>query len=135
LGQIKEDAMATDDRDRPNLRDMDASDIRNRQRSPGGTDHPQPSDAEASHAMRDVWSNPGGEAYNYRNAMVGAGGKADDHSDLTAAETPETHRHLSDASLSPKPDAEANEAANTLGQPEGGSAGQAGRADAPERSR
>jgi hypothetical protein len=32
--------------------------------------------------------------------MVGAGGKADDHSDLTAAETPETTKHLSDATLS-----------------------------------
>ena len=34
--------------------------------------------------------------------MVGAGGKADNHSDLTAAETPETTRHLSDATLTPK---------------------------------
>ena len=35
------------------------------------------------------------------NATMGAGGKADDHSDLTAAETPETTKHLSDASLGP----------------------------------
>ena len=44
--------------------------------------------------MRQVWSQPGGEAHNYRNAMVGAGTKADNHSDLTAAETPETTKHL-----------------------------------------
>lgn len=46
-------------------------------------------------------TKPGGEAYNYRNTLVGAGGKADNHSDLTAAETPETTRHLSDATLGP----------------------------------
>lgn len=33
--------------------------------------------------------------------MPRCGGKADDHSDLTAAETPETTKHLSDASLGP----------------------------------
>ena len=48
-----------------------------------------------------VWDEPGGEAHAFRNATIGAGGKADDHSDLTAAETPETTKHLSDASLSP----------------------------------
>jgi hypothetical protein len=48
-----------------------------------------------------VWSEPGGEAYDYRNALIGAGGKADDHSDETAAESPRTARHLSDATLGP----------------------------------
>jgi hypothetical protein len=52
--------------------------------------------------MRQVWSEPGGEAHNYRNAMVGAGTKADGHGDLTAAETPEATRRLGDASLSPE---------------------------------
>jgi len=63
---------------------------------------------EANASMRAVWSEPGGEASNYRNAMVGAGGKSDSHGDLTAAETPETARRLSDASLTPtKPDGNA----------------------------
>jgi hypothetical protein len=49
--------------------------------------------------MRKVWDEPGGEAYAYRSAMKGAGGDAEDHSELTAAETPETTRHLSDPTL------------------------------------
>lgn len=117
---------------RPSLRDMDASDIRNRQRSSENTHADGVNEGpEANATQRRIWSDPGGEAYNLRNAMVGAGGKADDHGDLTAAETPETTRHLSDASLTPKEGP--HDATETLGQPDRGPAGQAGRDDAPDR--
>jgi len=85
------------------LKDQSADQIRNEQR--GGIDSPadpnRDNGPEGNATLRRVWDEPGGEAYSYRNAMVGAGGKADDHSELTAAETPETTRHLSDATLSP----------------------------------
>lgn len=106
------------------LRDRDASEIRNEQRSgkPGAAD-PQANPSEANATMRQVWSEPGGEANNYRNATIAAGTKSDGHSDLVAAETPETHRHLSDASLSPRePERDAGTAAGKLGQDEGGNA-------------
>ena len=91
-----------DDRqNRPSLKDRDAAQIRNEQRGGATGTDPRADGPEANDTLREVWSKPGGEAYNYRNAMVGAGGKADDHSDLTAAETPETTKHLSDASLPP----------------------------------
>jgi hypothetical protein len=123
--------MATDDK-RPSLRDMDAAEIRNRQRSsPEAHADGVNEGPEANATMRRIWSDPGGEAYNLRNAMVGAGGKADDHGELTAAETPETTRHLSDASLPPGEGPHA--APDTLGQPDRGTAGQAGRDDAPDR--
>jgi hypothetical protein len=89
--------------DQPSLHDQDASQIRNRQR--GGLDVAETaSDAPESNATLDkVWRDPGGEAYNYRNALVGAGGKADNHTDEVEAETPAgTVKHLSDASLSPQ---------------------------------
>ena len=85
------------------LHDQSADQIRNRQR--GGLDIPAPQpDAPESNATLDrAWSDPGGEAYNFRNSQVGAGGKADNHTDLVEAETPaETIRHLSDATLSPQ---------------------------------
>jgi hypothetical protein len=86
------------------LKNQTADQIRNEQR--GGNATPvnpeQDNGPEANDTMRQVWDDPGGEAYNLRNALVGAGGKADDHSDLTAAETPETTKHLSDATLTPK---------------------------------
>jgi hypothetical protein len=93
--------MMDDRHNRPSLKDRDAAQIRNEERGGASTpdaarDAPEPNDT-----LQKVWSDPGGEAYNLRNAMVGAGGKADDHSDLTAAETPETTKHLGDASLSP----------------------------------
>ncbi len=85
------------------LKDQSADQIRNEQR--GGNDSPvdpnRDGGPEANATMRRVWDEPGGEAHAYRNATMGAGGKADDHSDLTAAETPETTKHLSDASLGP----------------------------------
>ena len=126
--------MATDDK-RPSLRDMDASDIRNRQRSSPETHADGVNEGpEANATMRRVWSDPGGEAYNLRNAMVGAGGKSDDRGELTATETPETTRHLSDASLTPE-ETRPHDARETLGQPERGTAGQAGRDDAPDKGR
>jgi hypothetical protein len=92
-----------DDRDkRPSLRDRDADQICNEQRDGGGSIEARAGAPEANDTLQKVWSDPGGEAHSYRNAMVGAGGKADDHSDLTAAETPEATKHLSDASLSPE---------------------------------
>ena len=95
--------MAEDKRAPHSLRDQSADQIRNEQR--GGADSPIDPNAEeapeANATMRQVWSQPGGEAHAFRNAMVGAGTKADDHGELTAAETPETTKHLSDATLSP----------------------------------
>lgn len=86
------------------LQEQSADQIRNEQR--GGIDSPidpnRENDPEGNATMRRVWDEPGGEAYNYRAATRGAGGDAEDHGDLTAAETPETTKHLSDASLSPK---------------------------------
>ncbi|MBB4038694.1 hypothetical protein GGR34_000323 [Microvirga flocculans] len=86
------------------LKDRDAARIRNEQR--GGDDSPidpnRKNGAEGNATMRRVWDEPGGEAYSYRAATRGAGGDAEDHGELTAAETPETTRHLSDASLSPE---------------------------------
>lgn len=97
-----------DERGRPpNLKDQPVDQRRNADRggdgSPLGDSSPlgDGSAVEANATMRRVWSEPGGEANNFRNAMVGAGTKADDHGELTAAETPETTRHLSDATLSP----------------------------------
>ena len=85
---------------RPSLKDRAADQVRNEQR--GGAGSPVERDGpEPNETLRTVWSEPGGEAYNYRNALGGAGGKADDHSDETAAESPETTRRLSDATLKP----------------------------------
>jgi hypothetical protein len=95
--------MADDKRGHPSLQERTADQIRNEQR--GGEGSPmtpqQDSGPEANATMRRVWSEPGGESHSRRNAMQGAGGKADDHGELTAAETPETTRHLSDATLAP----------------------------------
>jgi hypothetical protein len=93
-----------DDRQAPHsLRKQSADQIRNEQR--GGAHTPvapeQDGGPEANATMRQVWSEAGGEANNVRNAMVGAGTKSDDHGELTASETPETTKHLNDASLSP----------------------------------
>ena len=101
------------------LREQTADQIRNEQRgsaaSPGDPDHSEGPEANAT--MRQVWSQPGGEAHSFRNAMVGAGTKADDHGELTAAETPETTKHLSDATLSPDDRDATAEAIARAGQP------------------
>jgi hypothetical protein len=96
------EAIMDDRQNRPSLKDRDAAQIRNEQRGGAAIPDDRSGKPEANDTLEKVWSDPGGESYNYRNAMVGAGGKADDHSDLTAAETPETTEHLSDASLSPE---------------------------------
>jgi hypothetical protein len=86
------------------LKDQSADQIRNEQR---GVDSPvdpnRDGGVEGNATMRRVWSEPGGEAYNYRQGQTGQTSKAgmDGHDELTAAETPETTKHLSDASLSP----------------------------------
>ena len=94
-----------DDRDNPSLKDRTADQIRNAQRG-GDLSPPDPNQdggPEGNATMRRVWSQPGDEAYNYRNATVAAGTKTDNHSDLTAAESaPGAVEHLSDASLSAK---------------------------------
>ena len=56
---------------------------------------------EGNATLRRVWDEPGGEADAYRQSVSGQANRDEDHSELTAAETPETTRHLSDASLSP----------------------------------
>ena len=92
-----------DDRqNRPSLKDRDAAQIRNEQRGGAAVPDDRAGAPAANATLQQIWSDPGGEAYNYRHAMVGAGGKSDDHAELTAAETPETTKHLSDASLSPE---------------------------------
>jgi hypothetical protein len=92
-----------EDRDRPSLANRTADQIRNERQSGDAAPLDPERDAgpEGNATLRRVWDEPGGEAYNYRNSLVGAGGKSDNHSDLTAAETPETTRHLSDATLGP----------------------------------
>jgi hypothetical protein len=93
--------MADPKRDRASLHEQEADQVRNLQRGgQGAIDERR--EPEANDTMAKVWSDPGGEANNFRNAMVGAGTKADDHSDLTAAQAPEAHKHLSDATLSPE---------------------------------
>jgi len=87
------------------LKDQDADQIRNEQR--GGIDSPIDPNCdggpEGNATLRRVWSEPGGEAYNYRQGQTGQTSKAgaDGHDELTAAETPEATKHLSDATLSP----------------------------------
>ena len=107
--------------DDASLHDQDASQIRNRQR--GGLDvADNAADAPESNATLDkVWRDPGGEAYNYRNSLVGAGGKADNHTDEVEAETPaETVKYLSDASLSPQDQDATAEAISRMGRDQSG---------------
>ena len=73
------------DRDRPSLKDRTADQIRNAQRA-GDLSPPDANredGPEGNATMRRVWSQPGDEAYNYRNAKPRAG-DTDGHSDLTA---------------------------------------------------
>ncbi|MBB3020128.1 hypothetical protein FHR70_003209 [Microvirga lupini] len=87
------------------LKDQDADQIRNEQR--GGRDSPvdpnRDGGIEGNATLRRVWSQPGGEAEAYRQGQAGQTSKAghDGHDELTAAETPEATKHLSDATLSP----------------------------------
>lgn len=96
-----------DERNAPHsLRNRSADQIRNEQR--GGADSPidpeREGGPEGNATLRRVWSEPGGEAYNYRQAHSGQASQAgmDGHDELTAAETPETTKHLSDATLKPE---------------------------------
>jgi hypothetical protein len=87
------------------LQEQSADQIRNEKR--GGNDSSidphRDGGPEGNATMRRAWSEPGGEAYNYRQGQTGQTSKAgsDGHDEITAAETPETTKHLSDASLSP----------------------------------
>jgi len=85
------------------LKDQSADQIRNEQH--GGIDSPidpnRDGGPEGNATMRRVWSEPGGEAYNFRQGQTGKAGE-EGHDEITAAETPETTKHLSDASLSPE---------------------------------
>jgi hypothetical protein len=107
-----------DAKDRPSLLRQDADSIRKAQTGgePSGTEARE-GGPEGNDAMREVWSQPGGEAHAYRNATVAAGTKADGHEELTAAETPETTRHLSDASLGPEDRDATGEALARMNQP------------------
>jgi hypothetical protein len=88
------------------LQEKTADQIRNEQR--GGIDSPadpnRDGGPEGNATLRRAWSQPGGESYNYRQGETGQTSKAgfDGHDELTAAETPEATRHLSDASLLPE---------------------------------
>jgi hypothetical protein len=104
LLEPSEEPIMADERRAPHsLKEQTADQIRNEQR--GGRNTPIDPNAEAGPAgnatVRKVWSEPGGEAHNYRNAMVGAGTKADDQGELTAAETPDATKRVGDATLSP----------------------------------
>jgi hypothetical protein len=95
----------TSKHDRVSLKNRTADQIRNLQRggdlSPPDPDHDNGPEGNAT--MRRVWSQPGDEAYNYRNAKPAAGTKTDNHSDLTASESaPGAVEHRSDPSLSPR---------------------------------
>lgn len=57
---------------------------------------------EGNATLREVWSRPDGEAMSYRGSLAGSGSKTEDHSELTAAETPEATRRLGDATLKPE---------------------------------
>jgi hypothetical protein len=93
--------MADDRRTPRSLNEKTADQIRNKQR--GGAHAPVDPNVvpgpEGNATMRRAWSEPGGEPHNFRNATIGAGPKADDHGELTAAETPEATRRLGDATL------------------------------------
>ena len=97
--------MAEDRHPPHSLRDQSADQIRNQQR--GGDASPADPERdggpEGNATLRRVWSEPGGEAYNYRQGLTEQTSKAgfDGHDEITAAETPEATKHLSDASLSP----------------------------------
>jgi hypothetical protein len=92
-----------DRRDRPSLHDQSADQIRNQQRGGGGPVDDRQGRPEANDTMQKVWSEPGGEAYNFRNATPNVAGRTDGHTDLTASETPAGHiEHLSDATLKPE---------------------------------
>lgn len=88
------------------LQEQTADQIRNQQR--GGDNAPldpnRDPGPEGNATLRRVWSEPGGEAYNDRQGLTGQTSKAgaDGHDEITAAETPEATKRLSDASLSPQ---------------------------------
>jgi len=93
------------DRNAPHsLKDRSADQIRNEQR--GGAASPADPNRdpgpEGNATQRRAWDEPGGEAEAYRQSTNGPGNRDEGHDELTAAETPETTKHLSDASLSPK---------------------------------
>ena len=120
--------MADERRPPHSLREQSADQIRNEQRGGDGTPIAPEQDGgtEGNATLRRVWSEPGGEAHSYRNATMAAGTKADGHGDLTAAETPETTRHLSDATLGPNDKdatAEAIERATAVNGDDGGGGG------------
>jgi hypothetical protein len=73
-----------------------------RNRSPGVDASSADGGPEGNATLREVWDEPGGEAYAYRQSMGGAGNRDEGHDALTAAETPETTKHLSDATLTPQ---------------------------------
>ena len=97
--------MAEDRHPPHSLRGQSADQIRNQQR--GGDANPADPERdggpEGNATLRRLWSEPGGEAYNYRQGQSGQTSQAgmDGHDELTAAETPEATKHLSDATLSP----------------------------------
>jgi hypothetical protein len=85
---------------RPNLKDRPVDQRRNAARG-GAASSPMDDGAatEGNATMRRVWSEPGGEAHSYRNAIAGAGDRDENHGELTAEETSEATRRLGDAKL------------------------------------
>src|SRR5688500_6735730 len=117
--------MADEKRAPHSLKEQTADQIRNEQRGGAATPVDPGRDAgpEGNATMRQVWSEPGGEAHNFRNATIAAGTKADGHGDLTVAETPEATARLGDATLKPDDRDATGEAiarASSKGAPSGG---------------
>jgi hypothetical protein len=123
--------MADERRAPHSLKERSADQVRNEQR--GGANSPidpeRPGGPEGNATLRRVWSEPGGEANNYRQAKTGqtSNARSDGHDELTAAETPETTEHLSDATLKPEDKDATSEAISRAtvqkrDQPQGGEA-------------
>jgi hypothetical protein len=85
------------DKPQPHRHNLD--DVLHEQAKPGAD---SPGGPEGNETLREAWDEPGGDAYAYRQAMGDTGGRGEGHEDLTAAETPKTTKHLSDATLTPK---------------------------------
>jgi hypothetical protein len=86
------------------LNNKSADQIRNQQRGgdAGTSKAGEENGPEGNATLRRAWDEAGGDADAYRQAVSRQDDFNGDHSELTAAETPETTKHLSDASLSPE---------------------------------
>ncbi|MBM6594098.1 hypothetical protein [Microvirga pudoricolor] len=87
---------AKEDKTQPHRHNLD--DVLNERAKPNAE---KPGGPEGNETLREAWDEPGGDAYAYQQAMGDTGGRGEGHDALTAAETPETTRHLNDATIKP----------------------------------